>query len=117
MGIRGRSGRCLRAANHIVQESLCCERNKNFIPKRNLNCSILILFLIMLFVFVSAFIIATQFFYTVAFILTLIAFGLCLLYGLCCGPDQSRYVKLVGLIGLDLLAAGKISLPNILMIK
>ncbi|XP_065333866.1 uncharacterized protein sinu isoform X1 [Cloeon dipterum] len=52
------------------------------------------------------FIIATQFFYTVAFILTLIAFGLCLLYSLCCGPDQSRYVQLVRAIGLVLLSAG-----------
>lgn len=39
--------------------------------------------------------------------MTLIAFGLSLLYGLCCGPDQNRFVKLIGLIGLILLAAGK----------
>lgn len=61
---------------------------------------------LIIFHFIAAFIIATQFFYTVAFILTLIAFGLSLLYGLCCGPDQNRFVKLIGLIGLILLAAG-----------
>lgn len=55
--------------------------------------------------------IATQFFYTVAFILTLVGLGLALLFALCCGPDQPRYSALIGLLGIDLLVAGKILTP------
>ncbi|KAG8238017.1 hypothetical protein J437_LFUL016236 [Ladona fulva] len=52
------------------------------------------------------FMISTQFFYTVSFLLVLISFANVLLYFLCCGPDQGKYVLLITIIGYLLLAAG-----------
>lgn len=55
---------------------------------------------------VPSFMIATQFFYTICFIFVLICAVLCLLYFLCCGPEQSRFLLLVRIIAYLLLAAG-----------
>lgn len=52
--------------------------------------------------------VATQFFFTLTFIETLINFILVLVFFLCAGPDQKRYVQLIRIIGLLLLGGGKI---------
>lgn len=53
-----------------------------------------------------SFMIATQFFYTLSFLLVIITFACVLLYFLCCGPDQGKFVLLITIIGYLLLAAG-----------
>lgn len=50
--------------------------------------------------------VATQVFFTFCFISCLVAFGLILLFGLCCDPDQKRYVELISIIGFLLLFGG-----------
>lgn len=55
---------------------------------------------------VPGFMVATQLFFTLCFIFVLIAFILTLLYFLCCRPDQARFVQLVKIIAVLLLAAG-----------
>lgn len=50
--------------------------------------------------------IATQFFYTINFLSVLIALILVLLFSLCCGPDQNRFVLLITAIGISLLIGG-----------
>lgn len=53
-----------------------------------------------------AFMKTTQFFFTVAFICMLIGAVLSLLYGLCCGPDMSKFVMLIWATAIVTLIAG-----------
>ncbi|XP_049949410.1 uncharacterized protein LOC126457285 isoform X1 [Schistocerca serialis cubense] len=55
---------------------------------------------------VPGFMIATQFFFTLCFLCILAAFFLVLLYFLCWGPEQTRYILLIIAIGALLMAAG-----------
>lgn len=50
--------------------------------------------------------VATQFFFTLTFIETLINFILVLVFFLCAGPDQKRYVQLIRIIGSLLIGGG-----------
>lgn len=50
--------------------------------------------------------VATQFFFTLTFIETLLNFILVLVFFLCAGPDQKRYLQLIRIIGCLLLAGG-----------
>ncbi|KAJ0181202.1 hypothetical protein K1T71_003287 [Dendrolimus kikuchii] len=52
------------------------------------------------------FMIATQFFFTLCLLGVLISAILVLIFFLCCGPDQDRYVMLIRSIGYIMLAAG-----------
>lgn len=50
--------------------------------------------------------IVTQVFFTLCFISCIVAFFLVLLFGLCCDPEQKRFVDLILLIGLILIVGG-----------
>ena len=50
--------------------------------------------------------VATQVFFTICFLSSLMAFGFVLLFGLCCDPEQKRYVELIFTIGFLLLCGG-----------
>lgn len=52
------------------------------------------------------FIIMTQFFFTLAFLAVLASFVLVLVFFLCFGPQQNRFVQLITLIGGIMLGAG-----------
>ncbi|CAH0600483.1 unnamed protein product [Chrysodeixis includens] len=52
------------------------------------------------------FMIATQFFFTLCLLGVLISTVLVLMFFLCCGPDQRRFVTLIKSIGYIMLAAG-----------
>lgn len=52
------------------------------------------------------FMIATQFFFTLCLIGVLISTILVLVFFLCCGPEQRRFVKLIQTIGYIMLVAG-----------
>ncbi|XP_050673306.1 uncharacterized protein LOC126971180 [Leptidea sinapis] len=52
------------------------------------------------------FMIATQFFYTLCLIGVLVSAACVLMFFLCCGPDQNRYVQLIKGIGYTMLASG-----------
>lgn len=52
------------------------------------------------------FIVVTQFFFTLSFLGVLVSFVLVLVFFLCFGPDQSRFVQLITLIGGIMLGAG-----------
>lgn len=52
------------------------------------------------------FIVVTQFFFTLAFLGVLVSFVLVLIFFLCFGPEQSRFVQLITLIGGIMLGAG-----------
>lgn len=53
-----------------------------------------------------AFMIATQFFFTLCVIAVIIAMCLVLLFFLCAGPDQKRFILLIMIIGFLLFGAG-----------
>jgi len=53
-----------------------------------------------------AFMVATQFFFTLCFLCCLVTAVLVLLYVLCSGPEQRRYVQHILSIGFLLMAAG-----------
>ncbi|KAK6633345.1 hypothetical protein RUM43_000913 [Polyplax serrata] len=53
-----------------------------------------------------SFMVATQFFFTLAFLGVMISLFLILLYFLCCGPDQGRYIQLIRIIAFLLLGSG-----------
>lgn len=53
------------------------------------------------------FMIATQFFFTLCLIDVLISTVLVLVFFLCCGPDQRRFILIIRSIGCIMLAAGK----------
>lgn len=50
--------------------------------------------------------VATQVFFTICFLLGLISFFLILLFTLCCDPERKRYIELITIIGILLLASG-----------
>lgn len=52
------------------------------------------------------FLIATQFFFTMSFLLVLISFGVMLLFVLCYGPEQMRYIQLIQIVSYVSLASG-----------
>lgn len=52
------------------------------------------------------YIIITQFFYTIAFLGVLVSFVLVLLFVLCFGPNQKRFIQLIQLIGGIMLVVG-----------
>ncbi|KAG7199338.1 hypothetical protein KM043_018185 [Ampulex compressa] len=52
------------------------------------------------------FMIATQFFFTLCFLMGLVAFGLILLFTLCCDPEQQRYVLLIIIIAFLTVGSG-----------
>lgn len=52
------------------------------------------------------FIVVTQFFFTLAFLGVIVSFVLVLVFFLCFGPEQSRFVQLITLIGGIMLGAG-----------
>lgn len=52
------------------------------------------------------FMVATQFFYTLCFLGVMVTLFLVLLFFLCCGPDQARFVQLITIIGGILMGSG-----------
>lgn len=52
------------------------------------------------------FMIATQFFYTLCFLCVAVTMILILLFSLCCGPEQNRYILLITVIGGLLMVGG-----------
>lgn len=63
--------------------------------------------IVLFMLFFAGFMIATQFFFTLCLLGVLISTILVLMFFLCCGPDQRRFVTLIKSIGYIMLTAGE----------